>query len=54
MSRHLSGQALDIDVSGLLNKYTFAELVELLHKAGFTYTKSYQEARFIHADTRGK
>ena len=52
LSRHTSGEALDISLHNLLSAFTIQEIIDKLKAAGFTYTRYYQAENFIHADTR--
>jgi uncharacterized protein YcbK (DUF882 family) len=52
LSRHLSGEAIDIGGSNLLDKYLPEEVEEIAGHAGFTWIKYYSESYFFHFDVR--
>ena len=52
LSRHTSGEAVDIVVHNMLEKFSIDEIISLAKKAGFSFFKYYKSKGFIHLDVR--
>jgi len=52
LSRHQSGQAIDIYTGNILEKYTIDQIKDFARQAGFTFIKYYEEKNFVHLDVR--
>ena len=52
LSRHLTGEAIDIAAKNILDVYDLETFLALARNAGFTFIKYYSEKGFFHLDVR--
>lgn len=50
MSRHLSGEAGDIDLTKILEVWSIDRVIFIAKECGFRYVKHYEKLNFIHVD----
>lgn len=52
ISRHTSGEAIDISSDSLLKKFYSEDIMKFAKEAGFTFIKEYETLDFYHFDIR--
>jgi uncharacterized protein YcbK (DUF882 family) len=52
MSRHLTGEAIDIAAPNLLEVFSVQQIISIAKRAGFTYINYYPRKKFFHMDCR--
>jgi uncharacterized protein YcbK (DUF882 family) len=50
MSRHLSGEAVDIDLTNILDVWSIDRVLFIAKECGFRYVERYEKLNFLHVD----
>lgn len=51
-STHCKGEAADVSIINLINKFDVEIIIEIAKSSGFTFIKYYPEKHFLHLDVR--